>query len=386
MIANLKKHPSFGPCLPCNGNFFRVRCGAYILNLIVQDDLKVIDKVVHNIRESVKYVRGSDARKLRFVECLRELPFTTSKKVCQDMPTRWNSTYTMLEASLKHRSAFLHLSMIDPYYNTCPSEEEWNIAEKIARFLEPFFHITTLFSGSYYPTANLYFHSVWRIQVRILKELESEDQIIQAMAKVMKEKFDKYWDCYSVVLSFAIILDPRYKLQFVEFCYERLYGNDAVSRAKILRDKLYVIFKGYLQHSTGNSSTMAQRPSCRTPDCDTRDDLEGFDTFTSRLVGPSTSKSQLDIYLEESRLNHREHENLNVLGFWKEQCHRFPELFLMARDILSIPITTVASESAFSIGGRILGKYRSSLLPQNAEALLCSRDWLFGVPGKSLTV
>ncbi|KAG5538656.1 hypothetical protein RHGRI_019276 [Rhododendron griersonianum] len=293
MIANLKKHPSFGPCLPCNGNFFRVRCGAHILNLIVQDGLKVIDKVVHNIRESVKYVRGSDARKLRFVECLRELPFTTSKKVCQDMPTRWNSTYTMLEASLKHRSAFLHLSMIDPYYNTCPLEEEWNIAEKIARFLEPFFHITTLFSGSYYPTANLYFHSVWRIQVRILKELESEDQIIQAMAKVMKEKFDKYWDCYSVVLSFAIILDPRYKLQFVEFCYERLYGNDAVSRAKILRDKLYVIFKGYLQHSTGNSSTMAQRPSCGTPDCDTRDDIEGFDTFTSRLVDAQDEDERL---------------------------------------------------------------------------------------------
>ncbi|KAF7131754.1 hypothetical protein RHSIM_Rhsim09G0046200 [Rhododendron simsii] len=325
LVANLKKHPSFGPCLPCN------------------------DKVVHNIRESVKYVRGSDARKLRFVECLQELPFTTSKKVCQDMPTRWNSTYTMLETSLKHRSAFLHLSMIDPYYNTCPSEEEWNIAEKIARFLEPFFHITTLFSGSYYPTANLYFHSVWRIQVRILKELESEDQVIQAMAKVMKEKFGKYWDCYSVVLSFAIILDPRYKLQFVEFCYERLYGNEAaVSRAKILRDKLYVIFKGYLQHSTGNSRTMAQMSSCGTPVCDIRDDLEGFDIVTSRLVGPSTSKSQLDIYLEESRLNHREHENLNVLGFWKEQCHRFPELSLMARDIL--------------------------------KALLCSRDWLFGVP------
>ncbi|KAI8546764.1 hypothetical protein RHMOL_Rhmol07G0144700 [Rhododendron molle] len=257
----------------------------------------------------------------------------------------------MLEASLKHRSSFLHLSMIDPYYNTCPSEEEWNIAEKIARFLEPFFHITTLFSRSYYPIANLYFHSVWRIQVRILKELECEDQVIQAMAKVMKEKFHKYWGCYRVVLSFAIILDPRYKLQLVEFCYERLYGNDAVSRAKILHDKLHVIFKGYLQHSTRNSSTMAQRPSCGTPDCDTRDELEGFDTFTSRLVGPNTSKSQLDIYLEESRLNHREHENLNVLGFWKEQCHRFPELSLMARDILSIPITTVASESGFSIGG-----------------------------------
>lgn len=38
----------------------------------------------------------------------------------------------------------------------------------------------------------------------------------------MKPKVNKQWESYSTVLSFAIILDPRYKLQFVEFPNKKL--------------------------------------------------------------------------------------------------------------------------------------------------------------------
>ncbi|CAN1185790.1 Putative AC9 transposase [Linum perenne] len=37
---------------------------------------------------------------------------------------------------------------------------------------------------------------------------------------------------------------------------------------------------------------------------------------------------------------------------------------------------TVASESAFSLGGRIMTEFRTSLTPSMLEALVCAADWL----------
>ena len=73
----------------------------------------------------------------------------------------------MIETCLKYRDAFSHLSRIDKYFLNYPSEEEWERVDKIASVLKPFYDITKLFSGTNYPTANLYFHCVWKIQLHI---------------------------------------------------------------------------------------------------------------------------------------------------------------------------------------------------------------------------
>jgi hypothetical protein len=49
----------------------------------------------------------------------------------------------------------------------------------------------------------------------------------------------------------------------------------------------------------------------------------------------------------------------------------------MARDILSIPISTIASAFTFSIGGCVIDQYRSLLKPDIVEALVCTSDWLY---------
>ena len=52
------------------------------------------------------------------------------------------------------------------------------------------------------------------------------DKVIVVYACRMKKKFVKYWENFSNVnylLHVAIVLDPRYKLKYVKFCFEQVY-------------------------------------------------------------------------------------------------------------------------------------------------------------------
>lgn len=137
------------------GASFHVRCAAHVLNLIVKDGLKVIDPIIYKVRESVKYVKWSEIRKKTFRRCVKQVQIQETKALRLDVPTRSNSTYMMLDrAIILYRVAFEQMQKVDSCgsYCTCPEPEEWENLEQIRNMLEPFSHITELFSGSNYPT------------------------------------------------------------------------------------------------------------------------------------------------------------------------------------------------------------------------------------------
>ncbi|KAL2542598.1 Zinc finger BED domain-containing protein DAYSLEEPER [Abeliophyllum distichum] len=86
-------------------------------------------------------------------------------------------------------------------------------------------------------------------------------------------------------------------------------------------------------------------------------------------------KSELDLYLEEPVLPWS--NDFDLLNWWKANSSKYKTLQKLARDILAIPISTVASESAFSTSGRFVSPHRSRLHPKTLEALMCAQNLLW---------
>ena len=96
-------------------------------------------------------------------------------------------------------------------------------------------------------------------------------------------------------------------------------------------------------------------------------------------------KTELQVYLEENVLIFKKGAEFNALGWWKENALTYRILSILPKDVLSTPITTVSSESTFSVGGRIINPYRTSLTPETVQMLICGADWAMALHGLKRT-
>ncbi|XP_074318362.1 uncharacterized protein LOC141655169 [Silene latifolia] len=102
--------------------------------------------------------------------------------------------------------------------------------------------------------------------------------------------------------------------------------------------------------------------------------LKSFDSWMSKRPKVLVEKSEIDLYLEEK--NHDYNVPLDILDYWKGASSKFPQLATLARDVLAIPISSVPSESAFSMGKKLINPWRASLTSDTIESLACYEDWL----------
>ena len=52
-----------------------------------------------------------------------------------------------------------------------------------------------------------------------------------------------------MILSFAAILDPRYKFQFVIYCFQTREVETAELKSKVVKDQLFKLFGEYVKEN-----------------------------------------------------------------------------------------------------------------------------------------
>lgn len=93
----------------------------------------------------------------------------------------------------------------------------------------------------------------------------------------------------------------------------------------------------------------------------------------SKHISIQSNSSSLESELQRfGQLNGNGDEN--VLDFWKKNEFSFPMMANIAKIVLSIPLTTSKSESAFSISGCLMQSRRASIEPFRAEKVLFVHD------------
>ncbi|KAK8296216.1 hypothetical protein V6Z12_D05G110800 [Gossypium hirsutum] len=360
MVSCLKNRFCANRAILCDGAFFQVRCCAYILNLIVRAGLELAND----------YIKKSGIRWKRFYDVVdKSFHLNVTKKLRQDVCVRWNSTYLMLESFLYYKDVLDYWGQRDKDYQIFAlSNEEWRNVAILCKFLKVFYDVTCVFFGSDYPTANLYFSGVWKVHKVLLDRVKGPYSFLTPMIKQMQEKFNKYWAEYSLILSCAAILHLRYKLNYVQYCFTTIYGVHASDFVETILSNLRLLFDEYVKKFKSTSSSLAG--SSNVSDKNPIDsNLDEHNVNSADFGGDFDGSDDYKWYLNESSTR-------NVFDYWSKSSVRYNELSLLACDLLAIPISTVASESAFSMGKKVITPLRGSLKPKTVQAVVCLDDWM----------
>jgi hypothetical protein len=384
---------------PLKGIFYHSRCVAHIINLVVQDGLAV---------QEISVVKNAYKIMLQDIFCSGKARYKHYMRLCKetdsifltpnwDMPVRWNSTYNMFMCGLRQRDTLyvFHDQLVQKGLATSFSSDYWEVIQKITELLKVFKTATTLLSGVYYPTSHLVLNQIFLMSSK-LSEYEFCGNVYAIMVAPMKAKLRKYFKEMPPVISCAAALNPCLNIFGVELlidniCNDLDLNDEDPFFSQNTKDYFNKSFKDLFGHyfqkyssttmvSSSSASTMfASSSSSRDPMINLYNSLRQENHKRARGDGDQRATSEFGRYTGTdflASMGPEEFAHFDILAWWKGRESQFPILTIMARDLLTVQASTVASESAFSLSGRVLSIRRTRLTPASLEMCICLKDHL----------
>ena len=303
---------------------------------------------------------------------------------CQDVSTRWNSTYDMIErvleqqlavsAVLLQRRNLVHLEI---------SPNEWRILEDIVQLLRPFKIATLHLSGEKYPTISALGPLLGEIKKKVAADV-SDSVVIREFKRALRDDINSRYQHPDIqmLLNKASYLDPRFKSLTHLSSFQQSEVSDAILQELIeLENDSDDGSESDAEREPNNESNDESNDECSTAEPRKKKaknallDMLG-DSFIVQAAATCTSTHEDMIHAEVLRYKSETTIPLDQypLEWWCAHSCVFPNISKLARKYLCIVATSVPSEQVFSTAGNIVSVKRASLLPENVNKLVFLHD------------
>lgn len=338
-----------------------VACGAHRIQTVVRHAVGEVREVETLLAASRRLVSHFHHSSKSTEELLKEQSGPSPLKSVQDGPTRWNSSYYMLDRLLKLKlavTAVLDRSEKRDIRQLNLKDHQWELAIDIVRLLAPFEQVTDVLGGEKYVASSLLLPLVHKLEKKCNAGQEDESRAAfrfrKALARSLRQKFDVSSE-KSLVLS--ALLDPRFRsLKFL--------SDEDQAEAKI---SILQLCTTVVADRSEAPVVVADEPSAKRRICSSKlaslmedDEVEVADSASS------LAEEELQRYLtgKASPID------MDPLVWWTGLAEEFPTLAVLARHYLCLPATSVPSERVFSCAGTTMNKLRATLCPGNVDALI----------------
>ncbi|KAH8019297.1 hypothetical protein HPB51_018809 [Rhipicephalus microplus] len=254
-------------------------------------------------------------------------------EVIQDVPTRWNSEYAMMETLVELRAP-ISVELCDSDVDNL-SSREWKLMAAAVKVLQPLDQATTELCADRYPTLSQVILLVHCAQVVLHKHKSQGEEAASFARSFLRSLATRFPGLKMAnVPTNAMLVDPRYK----EICYtedsQKNWAKAALAAAA-----------NELMQAQNECSQAPVCPAMEKPQANTLWSV--FSSLTSNVLQYNAHESvpsQVAEYLGAPVLPRSE----NPLEWWKTHGSRlYPALAKVAQKYLSIPATQARSERLF---------------------------------------
>ncbi|CAL2230313.1 unnamed protein product [Prunus armeniaca] len=197
------------------------------------------------------------------------------------------------------------------------------------------------------------------------------------MVGAMRTKYNKYFVKYqdlNMLVLIALVLEPMFKLRRITHLFkkENFDEDDVQIKTREVKSVLMALYDEYVpkvdggihmrQHSTtenvGSASGSNNMVGEGVGDNFLDDWIREAEESDEAVVSP-----KVDSYLTDPLAFVSKETFFDILMWWKLNGPKYPVLVAIAKDVLSIKPSIVASKSCFSTSGKVIDVFRSSLTP-----------------------